>query len=500
LFGGVEPGGHKAPDLDENPGGGEDDPELEGYLEVFEERLGGVELDHPRVESEFLHRDAVGCCEKADDDVAVVEADDRCQEEAQQRADHAAAELFEVVAEGHSRGGDGIGCGLLAGWHRLGGMYHIFALVPSQCGDRSSGWGGGRPTAGQPWALGWGCGGERIRRCGVSAARGWCEWLIRQAANQGGRRWSRSVVFFLCDSLVEHQHRFELVESGLEIADVGLLDRREREVFDRDGGGAGSVGDRRFEGGRVCSVDRGEVSHHAACEAVACAGWVFDGLSGEGRRDDDVVGRDEHRSVLALFDDDEAADVLEDGAACFDEVGLARQHSGFAIVEDDAVDALEGLEQIVAEVVDPEVHRVADDEFGRRQLAQELSLDGWVRVGEEDVVGVLQGVGDSRRGFGDDVEVGAEAFAFVPVLEILAVPTEGLGTCAGFEAGGVDCVAVEDLAECVGEIVADDAHESDGMNQAGGECEVNGRSAEDVVGSVLGCFDGVDADGSGDEQ
>ena len=79
------------------------------------------------------------------------------------------------------------------------------------------------------------------------------------------------------------------------------------------------------------------------------------------------------------------------------------------------------------------------------------------------------------------------------------MPAEGLAALADFQAARVDVAAVEDGEEFLGAIVADHADEADGREERGGVGEIDGGPADDVVALAEGGFDGVDADGTGDE-
>ena len=106
--------------------------------------------------------------------------------------------------------------------------------------------------------------------------------------------------------------------------------------------------------------------------------------SGIGGHDERLLAAEEHRAVLPLLDDDELRPELEDLLAGADEVDLVGEHPRLAVVEDQAVDLAEQGVQLVALGLDPEVHRVGDDELRLLRLRQDLALGRGVAVGEED--------------------------------------------------------------------------------------------------------------------
>ena len=123
-----------------------------------------------------------------------------------------------------------------------------------------------------------------------------------------------------------------------------------------------------------------------------------------------------------------------------------------------------------------------------------------MRIGEEDVLGVEEVGGDFGGFLGEYVEVGLDGDGLVEVFDVGAVPAEGLGAAAFFEAGGVDVATFEEGVVLLGPVLADGADEADGGEEGGGVGEVDGGAADDVVALAEGGFDGVDADGAGDEE
>jgi len=274
----------------------------------------------------------------------------------------------------------------------------------------------------------------------------------------------------------------------------------EGEIGDCEAGDDRAEGQGAFDRGRGEAVLRGEVSHHAAGEAVAGAGGIDDLVGGKSGEDEGVATADHQAAVLALFDDDEFRAHGQHCPGGLDKIALIGQQAGFAVVEDEAVDFFEQVREFRSFGLDPEVHGVSHDQPGRRQSRQCLLLKNRVRVGQKDVMGIAEGVGDFRRSFGQDVEIDLDGFGFVHVLEIRAVPAESLAAGAFFQPGGVDVAAIEDGGEIVRPIIADNADEADGGEETGGAGEVDGRSTDDVLAFAERCFECIQADRSGDEQ
>jgi len=88
--------------------------------------------------------------------------------------------------------------------------------------------------------------------------------------------------------------------------------------------------------------------------------------------------------VLAFLDGDILRAHGLDGAAGLDEAGEAGQLAGFAVVEDDHINALEKGEELGLRDVDPEVHGVGNDEAGLLHLVEDVVLKTGSDVREKD--------------------------------------------------------------------------------------------------------------------
>src|SRR6185312_14714844 len=71
------------------------------------------------------------------------------------------------------------------------------------------------------------------------------------------------------------------------------------------------------------------------------------------------------------------------------EIRVARQQMGFAVVDQQGVKSLEHAGQVFGLAIDPEVHGVAADELGAGHFGAHLGLKHRIDVGEEEVVRVL---------------------------------------------------------------------------------------------------------------
>lgn len=243
----------------------------------------------------------------------------------------------------------------------------------------------------------------------------------------------------------------------------------------------------------------GEGSGQSAREGIAGSGGVGHVGEGVGRGGEEVAGAEEHGSVFAFFDDHVAGAHCEEAASGGDEVAAFREHAGFVFIDDEEVDALHEVEQSGSGDIDPEVHAVGDDEWLGRALVENGELVVRAHVGEEDDPGGGGLRGEARVEFLEDVDGDVEGFAVVHVLVVFAGPAEG-AAFDGVDVGRADAAAGEEVAVFCGEVGSDDGAEVDFRGKRGGERGVGSASAEEIVMDFRVGVDGIEGDGTGDED
>lgn len=260
----------------------------------------------------------------------------------------------------------------------------------------------------------------------------------------------------------------------------------------------------------------GKVAGKCAEEGVARSGGIGDLGEREGRAaEEGVLGeaprcscrcREEHRSKLAELDDDVAGSLLQEALAGENEVGGSGELPRLAFVDDEEVDLPEDIVQPIAGDVDPEVHRVGDDE-GRGccgmpggKLLHDLHLVLGRHVGQDHDRAAAQGFRDSDLPVLEDIDGDLVGGAVVHVLVVLSGPGEG-GAFGAFDAFEADAVALEHVEVLGGEVMADDADQMDrAAGVGGGKGGVGGGSAEEVLRFGVRGFHVVDGDGADDED
>lgn len=189
----------------------------------------------------------------------------------------------------------------------------------------------------------------------------------------------------------------EEVVARFDLGGIDGFEAFEAEGFDIVAREDTAVDDRFFEvveGDTRFAGMGGEVSGEAAGEGVSRTGGVVDVLEREGGAAEKFgFGAEEEASVLAFLDRDIGGAHFADFLAGFDETGFAGELAGFAVVEDEHVHAADEAGEGVFGDVDPEVHRIRDDEARLADLVENMVLEVGRDVGKEDNRSLTVGFG-----------------------------------------------------------------------------------------------------------
>ena len=212
-----------------------------------------------------------------------------------------------------------------------------------------------------------------------------------------------------------------------------------------------------------------------------------------------IILAEKQTAVLAFFHRNNAGAEGLDLFAGFDQAGFFGQFACFAVIEDEHVDPLEEVEQGGLGDVDPEVHRVGDDELRFVHLVEHLQLQIGRDIGQEDEVTRFEMVRKLRGEGLEDIEGDRAGFAGVHVPHVFAGPAEGFprGTLHAFE---VDPALLEEVPVVGREVVAHDSHEIDRGKVTGGDGGVGRGAAEKIETFLDGSFDVVERDGTNNEN
>ena len=112
---------------------------------------------------------------------------------------------------------------------------------------------------------------------------------------------------------------------------------------------------------------RRDIAHKSTGEGIARAGWVFDFINRQSRGAERMAANSEctfakenGRAVLSVLDDQRLRPHSENLVRGTQQVLLSTsQHFGFAVVDQQNIYQPQGLTQLLARTLDPEVHGVA---------------------------------------------------------------------------------------------------------------------------------------------
>src|SRR6478736_8213896 len=116
------------------------------------------------------------------------------------------------------------------------------------------------------------------------------------------------------------------------------------------------------------------------------------------------LGADQEGAELPLLDDHPLGAALEDPLPGAVHVPVARELARLGVIHHQEVDLAEELEEDILLALDPVVHRVADHELRRLDLAQDAELELRIDVAEEEIVGGTEAFGELRLEVGEDAE------------------------------------------------------------------------------------------------
>ena len=183
-------------------------------------------------------------------------------------------------------------------------------------------------------------------------------------------------------------------------------------------------------------------------------------------------------AVLALLGDDDPRPQAEHVAGGRDEVGLPGQLAQLLVVEDQAVDERDHLEQLVARDVDPQVHRIEGDEPRVGALLADLELEPRLDVGQKQHLGRA----GRRRQLGlevlEHVELGVQRLTGVEVPAVAALPEERLAARDALDVVDRRTARSQHLELGLTEVVADRPDDPHMIEERGGQGEVGRGPAQ----------------------
>ena len=203
--------------------------------------------------------------------------------------------------------------------------------------------------------------------------------------------------------------------------------------------------------------------------------------------------------MLALLDHGHRRAVFQDPLRGAVDVPVARELTRLGIVHHEDVDVPQQVQQPVALGLDPIVHGVARHQLRLRDLIQYPELQLGVDVAEEhEARGAKR-----RRQLGPEAREHAEprlqSLAARQVVGVFRLPAERLPV-GSLDAAQVHAAGLEFLEGAQRVVVADHAHDLNGVEDGAGRAEEHRRSAGGIRSLAERGGDRIESDRADDEQ
>ncbi len=226
---------------------------------------------------------------------------------------------------------------------------------------------------------------------------------------------------FMSGGASERSEFAEFFEAGVDFFASQGAEAVHAEFFAAETSHDGAVDDSSAEvaaaevaGFEVEALGR-EIAEESARETVACACGVENVFEKVARHDEEGIAAEEHRSVFSAFNDESMGANIEDLRSRFLQVGFAREHFGFAVVDEQEIPIADCRQKFIAEIFDPEVHGVAAGEANAVHLGSDAALQGGLDVSEQQVFFRTVAFREFRIEGGEDVQLSRQRFAIVHV-------------------------------------------------------------------------------------
>ena len=241
--------------------------------------------------------------------------------------------------------------------------------------------------------------------------------------------------------MVEVREFAEDLEAGFDLLAGQVGQALGPEAFDGERSHHAAVEHGALEHLAVQLALRSDVSHEASGEGIAGAGGIAhlldrqsgsaEGMAADAER---ALAEKDGRAVFAVLHHQPARPAGQNFIGGARQAGIAGQHFGLGIVDQQHVDELQRLRQFLRLAVDPVIHGVAAHQPRVAHLPPHPGLQQGIDVGEEEKVGVEKFLRDLRVEILEDVQLGEVGLGFVEVLSVLSRPEER------FAAGMLDAV------------------------------------------------------------
>ena len=253
------------------------------------------------------------------------------------------------------------------------------------------------------------------------------------------------------------RHRLERLEPLVDLWVIESIDAFRAKFLDVERRHHRTVNHRPPHRFRSDLILRSEIAHEPAGERIARTGRVKDAFERIRRHNEVAVFGEQRRSVLAAFDNNGFRAELHDFACRHVNASFLGQLPRLGVVDDDAIDDLDRLDQGVLHRRDPKIHRVHRHEFSIRHLFADLLLQHRQDVCEEEQLGGLRIFAQFRIECLEHIKLRVQRMRRVHVVIVTPAPKERFALGHDLDVVSVDVVAFENRPFLITKIPADHA-------------------------------------------
>ena len=194
--------------------------------------------------------------------------------------------------------------------------------------------------------------------------------------------------------------------------------------------------------------------------------------------------------MLPLLDRHGRGAHLTDLTPRLDQAGFAGEFTGLSVVQNQHVDTGDQAEEFLLGDVDPEIHRVGDNEVGADQLVQHMVLKGRSDVAEEDHSRRAIRLGKIGSEVLEDIQLHRAGLALIHVPHVFAGPPEGFPR-NNLQSSQINVPALEELDVLFWKVIPDDSHQIHRRKEARSDGSVGCGTAKQIGPFLDRGFDGI---------
>src|SRR3954471_10703277 len=128
-----------------------------------------------------------------------------------------------------------------------------------------------------------------------------------------------------------------------------------------------------------------QIADKPSRKTISRAGRIENILQQVARDHEQGILTYQHGPILAALDDQRIRPQVKNLRRRFPQVVFVRQHTGLAVIDEQKIPILDGLEQLLASLRNPKVHGVAADKANVLHLPLHIQLQRRLNISEEKI-------------------------------------------------------------------------------------------------------------------